>query len=299
MQRFVLGAGAIALRYRGKVKNLGKPEYDLVNHSRDGATKTIVDEIVQELFLAEVYKNFPQVNINVEEDTTLLKLFKTPASRQKKKKAETPNHTLHLDPVDGTRSYLEEKKEFAIGLAISDQQNNFTHTVIYAPVIDRLFVASPKRAFISDKYGRKYRAPREKNGVVLYEKRILSARGRALLRKMGFERKDPPSAHLAILETALGKSAAFLYGGSNPHDSLIPYAFAKFYGIEPVNIHGSKINGENLKWRQEGRVIRFQRIPSICYFSRQKEVTKRILSLLSQRDNLHPLYLKEFAHLEP
>lgn len=296
MKTFILKAGNIALRYRGKVKNIGK-QYDLgkTGDIKAGTAKTIVDEIIQELFLSELYFKFPGININVEENTTLLPLF---SDRIISKNKILKHLTLHLDPVDGTKSYLEGKKEFTVGLAISNKDHQFTHTIIFAPVLNKVFSASPSGYSIYNKIGKRYSVIKERGSRLIYEKRILSKKGRKEIEKLGFLLREPNSSHFAILYTALGKSAAFLYGGSNPHDSLIPYAFAKALGVEPTNVYGEKIQGNNLGFRKTHNYLKFERVPSICYFSCSTSQKNKIISILAKKENLDPIYLKKFAPRE-
>lgn len=297
MKTFVVKAGNIALKYRGRVKNIGK-QYDLgkIGDIKAGTAKTIVDEIIQELFLSELYFKFPGININVEENTTILPLFSdhiAPDNRAFK------HLTIHLDPVDGTKSYLEGKKEFTVGLAISNKDHQFTHTIIFAPVLNKVFSASPSGCSIYNKIGKHSSVIKEEGSRLIYEKRILSKRGRKEIEKLGFFIREPNSAHISIIYTALGKSAAFLYGGSNPHDSLIPYAFAKALGVEPTNVYGEKIQGSNLEFRKTNNYLKFERVPSICYFSCSTSQKNKIISIFAKKENLDQIYLKKFARREP
>lgn len=296
MHDFVIKAGNIALRHRGKVENIGK-QYDLgkTGDIQAGTAKTIVDEIIQELFLSELYFKFPGININVEENTTLLPLF---SDRIVPKNKAFKYLTIHLDPVDGTKSYIEGKKEFTVGLAISNKDHQFTHTIIFAPVLNKIFSASPSGCSIHNKIGKRYSIMKKGESRLIYEKRILSEKGRKEIKKLGFFLREPNSAHLAIIYTALGDSAAFLYGGSNPHDSLIPYAFAKARGVEPTNVYGEKIQGSHLEFHKTNNYLKFERVPSICYFSCSTSQKNKIISIFAKKENLDPIYLKKFAPRE-
>lgn len=282
-------AGEIILKFRGKVTDLKKEDANVIKGDAQSMAKTIVDEIVQELFLAELYKINPKVRINAEEDTPLKYLFKGNMNRL---------CTVHQDPCDGTKSYIDMKKEFASGYAISDKNNNFTHTVVYAPMFNRMYVAAPNELAIYDKNSKKYPVKKQKTSNKIYAKRILSELGKKELKKSGFKICDVHCAHLNIIETALGKAGAFLYGGSNPHDSFIPYAFAKKLNTKLLNIEGKKISAKDIKTKEENGFIKFPRLPSVCYFSIDNKKIKIILNVLSKKSNLHPDYLNKFAQLE-
>ena len=293
MQEFAIMAGDIALFYRGKVENKEKQAYDLagVKQSEQGRARTDADEIIQELFLAELYKRWPDTCINVEENTNLISLFKTGKRALKKSFL-----TVHLDPIDGTLNYVTGKKEFAVGLAISDAAHTFTHTVIYAPMFKKLFFASPRGSFI--KMGKKITAAIQKKNpsMLIYEKRLLSPQGRHALGLLGFSFAPPGSSHHAIINTSLGNANAFLYGGSNPHDGMIPCAFARGLNVLPYTAQGKPIAGRDLTFTRTNQFFSFNRIPSLCYYSCGKEMRRTMQTILSQKENLHEEYLSRFMN---
>lgn len=289
MKNYSLRAGEILLKFRGKVTNIEKEGDNVIKGDAQSMAKTVVDEIVQEIFLAGLYKVNPKVRINVEEDTPLIYLFK-----------ENNGNlcTVHQDPCDGTKAYIDMKKDFATGYAISDKNNNFTHTVVYAPMYDRLYIASPEEFLIQDKKGEKYPIKRQKPSNIIYAKRIFSKEGEEKIKKAGFKIFKVSCSHLNIIDTALGKAGAFLYGGSNPHDSFIPYAFATKIGAKLFNIKGKKISTKDIKIEKKNGFIKFARLASVCYFSIDKEKRETIFNILSDKNNLHPDYLEKFAKFE-
>ncbi|MBI3421169.1 MAG: hypothetical protein HY006_03835 [Candidatus Sungbacteria bacterium] len=151
MQDFALRAGALAIRYQGKVQNQEKKNHELARgaYRKESMAKTVVDEIVQELFLAELFTRFPQVSANVEEDTPLRHLF---GNLPDKDRASAI--VVHLDPIDGTLSYVSGNKEFTVGMVISDGLFRFTHSVIYAPGLRRIYTAYGTEASVRNHRGR-------------------------------------------------------------------------------------------------------------------------------------------------
>lgn len=288
MQSFALEAGAVAVKQQKGVREERKETDDEgYAHSRGGMAKTAIDELIQEMFLEQVSAHFPTLSfrINAEENTPRLKQFPNREAA----------YTLHLDPIDGTLGYIRQGKDFAVGMAISDRDNNFTHTVIFAPLHDRLFVASPAGAQIFDGAmrpvnGASMRPPRP----VFYEKRLLSDAGLAAMRELGLEKESLPSSHLDIVYAALGRAAVFLYGGSNVHDGMIPLAFARAYGLIPYSKNGTAITGAHLREAPIDGVLRYRRIPSLCFFSCDDAMQKKIFVLLADSKNLHPEYLARF-----
>lgn len=288
MINFSVLAGEALVRNRGKLSPIIK---DGSNILTDSSVKTILDDVIQELFLSEVYLKYPEFLVNAEEDTPLKFLF------QAKNKGEKRVSFLHLDPLDGTKSYLDMNREFTVGMAISDNRNNFTHTVIYAPMFNKIFTASPKRWAIFNKKLRLCHDRIKRNYHLIYEKKLLSEKGQVAIKKLGFVIKKPLSSHLSILKTALHESGAFLYGGAQVHDGFIPLAFVKAQGLKPQNVFGEEIKNSDIKISIKDNMPVFLRLPSLCYFS-SEEGRKAILDILSVKENLHPEYLKKFAMYE-
>ena len=74
MKKFAIETGGrIIMEYRGKVRNKGKKS-DI--KSVAGTAKTVIDEMIQELFLAQLYKIAPDVRINVEENIAVIESAK-------------------------------------------------------------------------------------------------------------------------------------------------------------------------------------------------------------------------------
>jgi len=283
MKKFAVSpAGDIIIKYWGKVENVEK-QSDIKD---PGSTaKTVIDEVVQELFLADLYKIAPNVRINVEEKTTLKFLFKDNSGM-------VYTMIIHQDPCDGTLSYVNKTERFSTGYAISDKNNNFTHTVIYVPAKKTLYFASPDefgiRRFLD---GKQIEFPiLEERSKRIYNKRILSEKGITQLEKAGFYVEEVHCSHLCILETASGLAGAFLYEKSNIHDSMIPYAFAKKCNAQLVNANGNFVTEADMKINIENGFIKFERLPSVCYFSAnavKDGQMKEILGVLANKENLN------------
>src|SRR3989344_1829079 len=220
MQAYALRAGKILMGYRGKVKDKGKDPANSIgiDQEESGLALSIVDEIVQEGFLWELsrFDFSSRIRINCEEDTATRDLFRGNVGEL---------CTVHQDPCDGTKPYIEGKDDFATGYGISDSQNNFTHTVIYAPARSRLYVASPdddahvlngelETVVESEQFEQNYKR--------IFSKRAFNDRGKQEAQKIGLQVEGVESAHCRIIDVALGNAGAYLYGKANPHDSFVP-----------------------------------------------------------------------------
>jgi len=289
MKSAAIEGGRILLKCRGKVEDLADKNKVAIHdeYAAQALAKTIVDDVVQELFLARLFQVCPQVRINVEEETPLKYLF------------QGNQHflTSHCDPCDGTLSYLEGKDEFATGYAISDAENNFTHTVVCIPTRGRVFAASPQKHCIfnlSNEQNPDFTLEDGSSSKIVFAKRILSEKGEKMLLSAGLKLGKTGSAHTGIIDVATGKAAAFIYGLSKPHDSFIPYAFATACGAQVYDATGKVLTGRDIVVQCENGFPVFERVPSVCYF-KDADVKSVILEILSDKSNLHPSYVNSIA----
>ncbi len=284
MRAYALNAGEILMQFRGKVYDEGKSGPEIIQDEyRSMATaKTVVDEMIQELFLAELWNGRHNVRINVEEKTPLKHLFRN----------NTGEIVVHQDPCDGTEGYVKLKDDFATGYGISDC-SGFTHTVIVRPAANRLYFASPDEFGVVNTINGSKDNNRGQNHRVLFEKRLFSEEGRRVATEQGFEVRGMTSAHCHIPDVALGHAGAFLYGKSSPHDSLIPYAFARKCGATLCDALGAPIDTSKAIVHEKDGLPVFERLPSACYFSPSNPHIDAVLRILGDRRNLHLEYLKE------
>lgn len=302
MREFSLEAGAIQMRFRSKVENREKVLLDsrakaLVSSAT--MARTVVDEMIQELFLSRMYALCPKAFINAEENVPLNTLFSEQKHRNIKHRpirfgALAMPLAAHIDPLDGTLNYVEGSRDFDIGMGISNSHHQFTHTVIYAPARNRLYTAWPSGTRIATLDKMPISEKPAKTLPIVYAKRALSPLGVRALQALGLTVNKGPNIHLAIVDTVCKKASAFLCSGSNPHDTLIPAAFAKARGITPINFAGKFINTKKLRVVRDGQFLRFERIPSIAYFSCERALKKEILLILRNPRHLFPEYLKYF-----
>lgn len=119
---------------------------------------------------------------------------------------------------------------------------------------------------------------------VIYERRILSKEGKKQLENLGYEVRDMDCSHIKVIDTALNHVSSYLYGNTNPHDSMLPCAIARGYGAVPVDISGKKISFKNTKVSGS-----WDRIPSVCYFAPGLPSLERqkILEVLKVKENLY------------
>jgi len=260
----ILEAGTVIMKYRGKVNNKGKAQKG--DSTSAGSAFTDIDEIAQEIILARLYKVNPYAMVNAEEDTPLRKLFR----------GNDSDITLHLDPIDGTLSYVEGRDMFASGAAIS-MGDKFTHTLIYAPARGKLYSAYPGCCNV-EAVDRDYSTSNFSIRTI-FAKKVFSEKGVKVLKDLGFEViSDNYGAHVSSIDAILGNIAGVIHGFTNPHDMLVAAAFARSYNKIPYGIDGNEVTGKDLVMHMENGLPVYERIPVVGYFSDEAE--ERILPLM-------------------
>lgn len=279
MKTFSLQAGEILMRYRGKVVDIGKSDANAVGgeQAAAGLALSVVDEILQEGFLWELFKAAPLSRINCEEDTPLRHLFRGNSGS---------DLTVSQDACDGTKAYLEGRDTFATGYGISDARNNFTHTVIAIPARDRVYIASPMENRVLNRRLEDVAEENNPNYAKVFSKRALNERGKEEARKAGLTVADMDSAHCHIVDVAMRRAGAYLYGKANPHDSFIPYAFANGRSVLLFDVTGKAIDGRNIVVNEKDGFSTFERVPSVVYVSKENPYRDKIMDILSNRRNL-------------
>lgn len=267
LQCAVMDTGKIIMNYRGKVKNKGKEYHS--DATAAGMAFTDIDEIAQEIILAKLYNRNPKVMVNAEEDTPLRRLFK----------GNQNDITVHIDPIDGTLSYVDGKDTFSSGCAISIK-GQFTHTIIHAPARGLLYHASPENHEIL-RIGKDYSAS-QFSKKTLFAKKIFSDKGIKALGKLGYEViPDNYGAHVSSIDAILDDIAGVIHGFTNPHDMLVAAAFARAMNKIPHGTDGNEVTGKDLVMRIEDGLPVYERIPVVAYFSNEDK--DKILPLMCDR----------------
>ena len=269
LKKLAVESGKLALPYYGKISSQRK--YVPLHENVRETPVTALDHGIQEMVLATLLqKGYSDYAFNGEEDTHLKFFFKEPLSK---------GICIHCDPIDGTKAFVEGKLPFCVGFGLSRVKKNkheFFASAIYNPLQKELYWAyedqSSKQPSIN---------PPKK---VAYFKRRLNEAGIKRVESMGYSWGIGASAHLGIVETALGMRSVCALKNIDVHDALIPYAFAQSKGIFPVDLDGKKIGPA---FELPIHANRFERLPYAHYFA-SKEIQEELLPVLQ-----NPRYMNE------
>lgn len=269
LKKLAVQSGKLALPYYGKIASQSKL-VPLHAHVRETPV-TALDHGIQELVLASLLQNgYEDYAFNGEEDTHLKFFFPQ----------ELDNGIcIHCDPIDGTKAFVNGTFAFCVGFGLSRMRkgkHEFFASVVYNPIAKQLYWAYDGKTSAH--------SPMVPPQKIAFSKFRITPEGKKAVEALGYSFGERGSAHLGIIETALGQSAYCALRHIEVHDALIPYAFARAMGIVPVDVAGKKLGPLfDLPIKNH----KFERIPSIIYFS-GKEAQKELLPILQ-----NPHYMQQ------
>lgn len=255
LKETVLEAGLFAKTQQGKVKNIGKEsenlkgDSDIIKARRDA--KTEIDEKVQEMILQTVSKIIDpkKIFLDAEEKTPLVKLF-----------PQNPtNISLVIDPVDGTKEYLEGDDCYSICVGLFCEGNSIV-VIVYFPSRDDFYLldTTKKSYLFNDASSNKFQNPTEiqstpNHSKIIYTNSRVSDEIMGKLKRDGFEvKKDPECGVLwpdALIKCISGEYAAFIADAPQIRDVLLGAIIEHLKDGYAINWSGNK-----LIWPESGRI---------------------------------------------
>jgi fructose-1,6-bisphosphatase/inositol monophosphatase family enzyme len=235
LRQTVIPGGTILHHLRGKMTNEPK-ESDLPSELADqtSTAHTSADDLVQEVALAILYEQYPETRVNAEENTSRVKLFDGIDS----------DLCYHLDPLDGTYSYVQGKDGFSIGAAFS-RNEEFIVSAIYFPAKNRVYLARRNSGItVTDSFGTPLEFDRKTPSANSYiQKRAENLL--PLVDKMHLEPHNTMGAHHGMIAIAEGDARVLLYHRASPHDFGIPQVIVEEAGGVCTDLEGNGIEYTN------------------------------------------------------
>lgn len=264
LKEFAPYAGHIAMRNYGKIKHIEYKDELRKDGTINRTPVTNVDiEIQQKLLERLIGNGFYDFAFNGEEDTVLKGLMKGDLLK---------DWTIHCDPLDGTDPYIKGNGYFAFGCGVSSPEKEFVLSVVYSPLEQQLYFASP--------WDKSHVKKDESSRTVFCSRKILNPAGRKELENRDFKFVDISSTHIHIVKTALGDLGAFMLANTQVHDALVPYAFANAHGVKAYDDNGKVFDETSLKIVD----CKYERIPRICFFA-SEEIKKEVLDVLNKKEH--------------
>ncbi len=166
---------------------------------------------MQEVALQILQIHGRDFRINAEEATPRTQIFTGDAT----------SYCYHLDPLDGTFSYLNGRDGFAIGAAFS-KDLRFEASAVYFPSQDRLYLAQRgKGVKVETALGEEVPFTRQHPPADHYIQR-LAEQFIPLIEELGLQPLETIGAHHGMVAIAKGEAQVLLYHRASPHDFGIP-----------------------------------------------------------------------------
>lgn len=246
----ILPGGIILNALRGSITNQPKKS-DLPRKMADetSTAHTIADDIIQEVALSILHNRMPNARVNAEENTQRVKLFNK----------DTNSLCYHIDPLDGTLSYVQGKNGFAVGAAFS-KNRKFMASAIYFPSLDKIFLSQRGNGVIvQNGMGKRL----EFNRVISPVGKYIQKRAENLIPvvdAMHLGLFDTMGAHHGMLAIAQGCAKVLMYHLASPHDFGIPQVI-----VEEAGGICTDLNGEPIEYDSN-----FSRVPwFLAFFNTQ------------------------------
>ncbi len=246
LKPLVVTGGLLLKSHQGKVRNIPKksdlPDSKVMESS---TAHTIVDDIVQDVVLENLYSHFPDISLNAEEETERVTWFNTDKTKR----------CFHLDPLDGTLAYIKNRQDYAIGAAISDNLT-FIASAIYFPAQDRLFYAEKDRGYaVFNALGKElpFTRPAEPDSTYVQKR---CDEYIYILEKLGLSKFDSMSAYYTMISIMEGKATMQMYHMASSHDFGIPSVI-----LEEAGGVCCDLKGDDIEYDKE-----FNRVPYFLAF---------------------------------
>jgi fructose-1,6-bisphosphatase/inositol monophosphatase family enzyme len=251
LRETVIPGGIILSALRGQVDNRPK-DSDLPAQLADSMSTahTIADDLVQEVALEILQRRGRDFRINAEEDTARTKIFS----------GDMTTYCYHLDPLDGTLSFLEGRDGFAIGAAFS-KDLIFQASVVYFPAQDRVYLAQRGKGIrVESSIGEELEFARKTpSSNYFIERRVKDLI--PVVKAMQLKPLTTMGAHHGMISVALGEAKVLMYGRASPHDFGIPQVI-----VEEAGGVCSDISGAPVQYDES-----FNRVPCFLSFSSESD----------------------------
>jgi myo-inositol-1(or 4)-monophosphatase len=203
---------------------------------RDGSLVTATDRAVEDYFTQELQSAWPDIPVLGEERVSSHDLSHEEPNRYYQKFMESPFQII-IDPIDGTKNFVEGKSEFCVAAALTQRVNDGIWPicgVVGVPVRGVMYFCDSKGVFREVISSGVIEPISRLNAEA--EKISVSSRDRVWLAENNYSLMYPwlssgSSVH-DFLETALGSLRGSLIGKQRLWDLLAPLAIADRLGCE-------------------------------------------------------------------
>ncbi|MFO7837698.1 MAG: inositol monophosphatase family protein [Candidatus Thorarchaeota archaeon] len=231
LKNAIIPGGIILNHLQDSIENIPKKS-DLPDSKADATSTahTIADDLVQEVVLEVLHSLMPNLRINAEEETPRTEVFT----------GDSGDLCFHLDPLDGTYSYTQGRKDHAVGAAFS-RNRQFIASAIYFPAIDRIYLAGRGNGIrVETSMGRSLEFERRDEPDGFYSQKR-AEKYLSVVQQMGLVKFDSMGAHHGMVAVAEGRLSVLMYHLASPHDFGIPQVIVEEAGGICTDLNGNPV----------------------------------------------------------
>ena len=257
LRRLSWEAADIMLYYSNQFRN-EKANKALIKAKDDNELVTLADLEVNELIIKHIREKYQKVNWNLlSEENGMIKFNKEDLNT---------NWLWVLDPLDGTRDFIQKTSDYALHLALNFK-NKPQIGIVLIPQKEELWISNYKNTWCENRGGLKTKSKLSDRREIHTMKLVTSKNHnnqtlKNIIKKIGFKESiNMGSVGCKIASILRGESDIYmslsLPGKSSPKDwdFAAPEALLRTAGGSITNIDNKELTYNNHKFEQKGFII--------------------------------------------
>ncbi len=250
-------ASDILLYYSKILKNPGHAK-EIIKTQNEEDPLTLADLKVNDLIIERINANYKETNWGL--------LSEENVKKESDKFENFSNWLWILDPLDGTKDFIQGTKNYAMHLALNYEKKPYIGIVLI-PERNELWIANGESTWCENKEG-KISKPSLNNNKVLKEMTIVTSKNHRndalnnLIKKVGF-RKVKTMGSIGCKITSIIRGECDIYislslpGESSPKDwdFAAPEAILRAAGGSLTNLDNQDLTYESKSFRQGGIIV--------------------------------------------
>jgi len=257
LRRLSWEAADIMLYYSSQYRN-EKANKAFIKTKDDNEPVTLADLEVNELIIKHIREKYQKVNWHLlSEENGIIKFNKEDINT---------NWLWVLDPLDGTRDFIQKTSDYALHLALNFK-NKPQIGIVLIPQKEELWISNNKNTWCENRGGLKTKSKLSDRREIHTMKLVTSKNHnnqtlKNIIKKIGFKESiNMGSVGCKIASILRGESDIYmslsLPGQSSPKDwdFAAPEALLRTAGGSITNIDNKELNYNNRKFEQKGLII--------------------------------------------
>jgi len=250
-------AADILLFYSNQIRNK-KAKKDLIKIKADNEPVTLADIKVNDLIIKRIYEKYEHIKWHLlSEENGIIKFNHEDINT---------NWLWVLDPLDGTRDFLQNTSNYALHLALN-YKNKPQIGIVLIPEREELWITNNKNVWCEDRVGLKTNTKLSDRRQI-YDMKLVSSKNHKnktlnnIIKQVGFkETMNMGSIGCKIASILRGENDIYislsLPGQSSPKDwdFAAPEALLRTAGGMITNLDNEELNYNNPNFEQKGFIV--------------------------------------------